>query len=400
MYQLGLVWWLVSKSDGKGLSLGVALLLSALPSILLVKWTGKLLDTSSTKRVLLTCDLALVVVMGFALICHFTGGLNLGEVYLLMLMQSTFQAVYDPALSKMIPQVAEGEAQERLVSLMGATQPAAYFLGATVGAVVVEKLGVSGLTQLAMIGYLWAFFSNWRLQVAKPLDSVEAKPTSAVRLSGIRATWSALPNSTRIALVAFALVNFFVTPTLVILPVVVERDLFGSANTLSLLEAVLWFFLMAGTLMPFSVRQATGNPTLILKTGSLLLWIMGTGFAVCSAALFVTPDPAIRRSLVAFGVGTLGLMLGLNNVRFMAWFQATVADSIKGRFFALMQGVIGFLIPIGHLFFGFLLDRWSSGYVILVQAVGVGSIAVAMALQSYRNTSRISSASSGSAVTS
>jgi hypothetical protein len=71
-----------------------------------------------------------------------------------------------------------------------------------------------------------------------------------------------------------------------------------------------------------------------------------------------------------------GAALGVNNVKFMAFFQETVAPELKGRFFALMQAVIGFTFPIAYFFFGALTDYLRPSDVCLIQGAGVVSLAI------------------------
>ena len=99
-------------------------------------------------------------------------------------------------------------------------------------------------------------------------------------------------------------------------------------------------------------------------------FVMGLCLAIPG---FVTSIPAYLAALF-----TAGLALGVSNVKFMSLFQEVVAPEIKGRFFALMQALIGFSFPIAYFFFGFwlLTDYMPPPYVCLLQGLGVGLLAL------------------------
>ncbi len=375
MYQLGLVWWLVqSAGDSAGSVVGVALVLTALPSIFLVGWIGRLVDRLETRSLLMRMDLCMAVTMlvvaGLVQFQFF----HLYWAYVLILVQALFQAIYDPSLSKIVPQVAEVDKVDPLVGLMGSTQPAAYFIGAAAGALVVEASGLKGLALVSMVGYLWAYMNNRRLSfpaTAKVLSSVETENVVAIPAEPTTGVWRSLPLPLKQSLIAFGLVNFFVTPVLVVLPVVVERDLNGNASTLAGLEAMIWLGLLIGTLFLGARAKSqlkVRSDAQMLRLGGVLLSTMGLFLFLGSIASLV---PKIEIGIWAFALLGLGTFLGLNNVRFLSWFQRTVSNEVKGRFFALMQALVGGLTPIGYAFFGWLMDHLGTSTTVAVQVTGL-----------------------------
>jgi DHA3 family macrolide efflux protein-like MFS transporter len=72
----------------------------------------------------------------------------------------------------------------------------------------------------------------------------------------------------------------------------------------------------------------------------------------------------------------VGISLGLLNVRLISLFQKIVPDVKKGRFFALLQAMTSFTVPIGLFVFGWLTDFLSIYLVSLVQGIGLFMIAI------------------------
>jgi hypothetical protein len=164
-------------------------------------------------------------------------------------------------------------------------------------------------------------------------------------------------------LLGFGLINFFSVPTLVVLPVYTRRTLGAQASTLGTLEACLWVGLLSGT---FLARFFSSNSR--VKLGATCLTVFGLFLAV--------PGIVVDVKVYCVSLFVAGAALGVNNVKFMSLFQEVVAPEIKGRFFALMQALIGFTFPIAYFLFGILTDYFTPPKVCLVQGVGVVLLAL------------------------
>jgi hypothetical protein len=149
------------------------------------------------------------------------------------------------------------------------------------------------------------------------------------------------------------------TPILVILPLYVKISLNGGASLLGALEASLWLGLLFGTLG--SKFIPVGGNT--LRLGSACLLIMGV--SLLTPGLIVATAPFLALLFVA------GASLGINNVKFLALFQDSIAPEFKGRFFALMQALLSFTFPAAFFLFGLLADLMSPPMVCLIQGLGI-----------------------------
>jgi hypothetical protein len=102
--------------------------------------------------------------------------------------------------------------------------------------------------------------------------------------------------------------------------------------------------------------------------GALCLFTLGVGLAI----------PAFVTNVGVYGAALFiaGAALGVNNVKFIAFFQEVVAPEWKGRFFALLQATISFTFPIAYFLFGALTDYVSPPVVCLIQGIGVCTLAL------------------------
>jgi predicted MFS family arabinose efflux permease len=356
MFQITLVWWILQNyKDSSGKLIGAFMVMAALPALILAKKIGERIDRGVSRQILIQSDLlafvTLLVVAGFL----FQGYMNVPLLLVFALLMSSFQAFIDPTLNKAVAEVVQKNDVEEGVGFLSATQSIASFSGAILGAALIDRLGIPGTILLSSSGYLLSSIATYFAEF-QPLkaDDSQANQDPA-------AGWAILRDQPllKAILMGFALVNFFATPTLVVLPVYVSRVLQADAQTLGLLEAGLWVGLILGAMSAKYVNFGSNR----LLLGAVCLLVFGICLAVPG---IVTSYPLYAGALIIAGAA-----LGINNAKFMAFFQEMVPAALKGRFFALMQALLGSSFPIAYFLFGSLTDIIAPGTVCLIQGAGV-----------------------------
>jgi MFS family permease len=362
MYQIALMWWILSTAGGGGREVGAFLICGALPSILLVKRIGRLIERRHGRDVLLRCYLSAFVVIGVIASALFGSFLTLHMVYAAGFLTSLLQAFIDPTLNKMLPEIVEKADLEAAIAFQSSTQSLSNFGGAVLGAVLIGALGFPGLALLNSLCYLAsavcvsAVLYERNVKTYKP-DGGGPSETAGWRLLDDK------PVLRRI-LVSFGLINFFVTPTLIVLPFYTKNSLSAGANTLGMLEASLWIGLLAGTISAKHVNLRRGT----VKLGALCVFVLG----VC----FMLPGLFINRYFYMLMLFTGCFALGINNVKFIALFHEAILPAKKGRFFALLQATVSFTFPVAYFLFGMLADLFSPPRICLIQGFGAALLAV------------------------
>lgn len=358
MYQLAIVWWIVSsKSVGAGKGVGLFMVAVALPSILLARRIGKLVDSRSRQLLLVTADASASVLLGLSNLAIRESGPNFFFLLGLGALGACLQCVIDPTLNKSLNElITQGPNREsdlqRGVALLTTTQSLANFGGAVLGAVAIAALGLANVLLMACIFYFLAS------RFSKRATFVESsQDTQLAQESG----WQFLKQYPLLkkTVLGFGAVNFFGTPTLVVLPLYARQVLGADARELGFLEASLWIGLLSGAL---GSRWVSNQISQLTITRGCLFGFAGT--------LFVSSVSANMGvyALMLFGTGAA---LGINNVKFLSLFQEIVPGQVKGRFFATLQAVVGFTFPIAYFLFGWLSDLISVQKVCLVQSIGI-----------------------------
>ncbi len=362
MYQIAIVWWILSVvPGGGGKELGLFLVMGAIPSIALVKWIGSVVDRTRSKPILVASDFAaflIVTLLGWALQHSL---LTVPAVYLAGLLVAVTEAFFNPTVNKAVAELVEESDIESAVAFQSSTQYLASFGGAVAGALLISKIGIPMVIYLNAASYLISAAVN---QIIRFRHAIPPQPSEAIE-SG-ESGWSILKNLPVLkkVLLGFGFINFFATPTLVILPVYTKLTLHAGASVLGALEASLWIGLLVGTFAStwFSTEKGT------IRLGTICLFVLGFG-------LFL-PGLIINTHFYMAMLFMAGIFLGVNNVKFVSLFQCVVDPAIKGRFFALMNALVSFTFPVAYLLFGVLADLILPSRVALIQGGGVMLVAL------------------------
>jgi hypothetical protein len=280
------------------------------------------------------------------------------SVYVVGLVLATCQAFFDPTLMKALPELVSASDVPRAVSYGSSTQPVANFAGAAFGAVLLASAGFPGAVVVNALTYLISVFCLLMARFA----AVPGVP-------GERGTWaflSTLPGLKPVILV-FAGVNFFSTPTVLVLPLYTKTVLGAGAGSLALLESAVWLGLVAGALLAPRI-PVRGS---ITSFGAVCVALFGLFLAV----------PGVVVSLPVYVVALVlsGFCLGVCNVKFMTLFQQVVPAAAKGRFFAALTAVLSVTFPVAFLSFGVFGDLLGARVLVLVQGVGLLALSVVLA---------------------
>jgi predicted MFS family arabinose efflux permease len=357
MYQIALAWWIVS-SGGGGKEVGLFMVASALPALLFVKVIGRVVDRNPSRRVLVGCDLAAVLITASVAAAFHAGRLSFAGACVMGFLLALAQAFFDPALNKAVAAAAAPEDLEAAVAFQTSTQSLASFAGAMAGALLIDRIGIFGVILINAASYLVSAGANALLRL--PARAAASGRGEEVDFS----VWAALEETPWIkkVLVGFGCVNFFLTPILVVLPLYVKLSLGGGASLLGALEAAIWLGILAGT---FGSGKLSSGGTVkgVLSLGAACMLVLG----LC----LLLPGLIVHRGVFLAALFGAGCALGVNNVKFVTLFQEHVRAELKGRFFALMQALLSFTFPAAFFLFGLLAELVAPPKVCLVQALGV-----------------------------
>lgn len=207
MYQIGVVWWLLTQVDSPhaGLAAGAFLLVGALPTLVLAPVIGRVLTRVPSKTVMLRAEVLAAVTSGGLALLTATTTVPAAVVYVAACVLAVCQAFFDPCLTKSVPELVDEADIESAVGFESSTQSLANFGGAVVGAVLIGLVGFTGAVALNATTYV---VSAVCLALAgfRPTHAVEADEPGTARL-GLWRLLASMPR-VRTILVCFAVANF------------------------------------------------------------------------------------------------------------------------------------------------------------------------------------------------
>ncbi len=374
MFQLAVAWWILQNSvSSQGLRLAVFMVLAAIPAIVLVRLIGRVIDSSPSKKVLLTSDFSGLIVAILLLLSMLAQPPSFILICIGGLLFSVCSSFIEPTLSRAVVQLVDPEDIDDAVAFNSSTVTIASFFGAICGAMLIDVLGVVGIVMINGVSYLVSSvcdylidFKEEKIQAQADISaeqSTDAASSSETHPLKSTDVFAEIPLVKKV-LYAFALCNFFGTPVLIILPLYTQRILGGTAKTLALLESMVWLGLLLGT---FGAKYLGLKDKVILFVGfCLVAFGFFGGLPVFNISIFF-----YAICLVGFGAS-----LGALNVRIVTFFQQVVPFEVKGKFFSLLQALVGSGVPISFLFFGALSDYVEPNYICLIQGLGLFFVAL------------------------
>lgn len=360
MYQIAIMWWILQAyKTNEGTIIGVFLVVAALPAIFFAKRIGHIIDKTRSKTVLVSADLAAAFMILAVAAFLYYDSLSLTGLYASSFILAMCEAFINPTLNKAVPELVEADDVEKAISFETATQSVANFSGAVLGAVLIGYIGILGVILLNAASYALSALCSVLVQyryLAKPGDADAETPLAKPKLKAFLKSQPLI----KAILVVFGLTNFFANPIAIVLPIYVKTLLNGSAQTLGALEAALWVGLIAGAFIANKIKLSTEH---ILFVGFTSLVIFGL--------FLIIPGLIVDQNTFMICLFISGTAIGINNVKFITYFQEQVPAHIKGRFFSAMQAILSFSFPIAYFSFGALLDFVPATQACLIQGTGL-----------------------------
>ncbi|CAM5280796.1 MFS transporter [Streptomyces avidinii] len=374
MFQVGVAWWIVAHAvpEAPGLASGLFLAACTLPAVALAPAVAATIARFAHRSVLRNAAALAGAASGALALWAHGGGLPLAGVYGAALALATCQAFFDPCLTTSVPELVDDADIETATGFELSTQSLAGLAGALLGALTVDRTGVSGLAVGCAAAYLGAaaLVASARFRTADPADADgtdgPAGPSPRRPLLRILAE---MPSVRRI-LICFTAANLFTAAVFVVIPLYTRSVLFGGGETVALLEAALGTGALVGA---FTGTRVPGRPTV---AGAWCLGLMALALAL--------PGLFAQRPVVAGCLAVAGWCAGAVSVRFVALFQRMVPTADKPGFFAVMQAVLGASLPVASLVFGSAGDFLSPQTLCLVQGIGLLPAACTLALLGSR----------------
>jgi len=340
------------------------------PFFLLGPLTGWLSDRLPRRSVMVTADLArMMIMLSFTGLMALTGDWGSWGPMMPLLLLGVFAAMFSPARASLLPTLIRPDQLVRANGMMGGLGIIATMIAILIGGYLAQHYAPTTAFRWDALTYLLsaALLVCIRMPLSTALDKKRTRrPIVREVLDGFRYTRT--HKAVYELLLIAALVWFCGSLVKCAIPAIV-RDVYGGEY-----QQISYYrgYLGAGLILGAILISTTGNA---LRSEIAITWgLMGiaAGVAFFAASVFLPFSPVALSRIGAAGLvvaGTFGIVVMAS---FNALLQRVVPDRYRGRVFGVMDVVcIGaLLLATGLLAFPqhIRIDRWV-GYIIVGVAV-------------------------------
>lgn len=367
LYTIALAWWVLEKT-GSATAMGVVLICSTIPMLLLLLLGGVAVDRLSRVRLMLASDLLRGGVVGVIALLAFEQWLELWQLCVMSALFGVVRAFFYPAYTALIPDLVPTEMRPSANSLRSISLQVAQIIGPAIGAGIVALGG----TALAFALDGASFVISAVCVAALPRTPVLSRPATkqAGVLSDLRTGMSMVLHSPWlwITLVIACLSTIFLDgPDGAALPLLVKQR-FGAQVSLYALLTTL------SALGSISAALWLGHFKRLRRRGLLTY-----GAWLIASLMFLAVGLPLAAGWVGLAFFIQGSMLTVLGLAWMNTLQEFVPADLLGRVASIDMLVSSGLVPIGYGLAGIAADRLGASLVfVLGGGIGVGVIALGL----------------------
>lgn len=379
-FSLAMMYWLM-ETTGSASLMGILMMLSLLPGVVLGPLAGALADRHSRLGIILVSDvgrgLMVLAVAALMLLYPASHELLVGALFVVALLGGLLRAVFQPAITASIPDLVPRDKVAAGNSWLQFSVQGSVLFGQALGGLLYQWIGAALLFVLDGVTYLLSALSESFIRLPRPKDRDEdSQPLGRVLGSyledaadGVRYVWRR--RGMRSFLLVTSMVNFFAMPVILLLPFYVNQTLGRDAAWYGFLLAAMGAGSLVGYVLAGTLKVAPDRrPWIVLSVLGLV--------AAAFTGLGATQAPLLALGLFfAVGMGT-----GLINIFVMTLFQVASPREMRGRVMALVLALSGAASPLGMALGGVLGDATGKNIPVLYAGCGlaIGGMAVLAAL--------------------
>ena len=375
-FSIAMMFWIKHATESASL-LGLIMMGSALPAVLLGPVGGTFADRHSRWRILVVADVVRGLLVTALAVTLFLVPSQTGPILVLLvvvaILVSVMDAFFRPAVTASIPDLVPNAKVPAANSLNKISVDTSTFLGQALGGLFYRLLGPATLFLIDGLSYLVAAVAALFIHIPQRIP--ERAKTLRDSFAGFRRDLGAglsyvwRTPGTRAIVLVMPLFNALLVPIIVLFPFYVE-DLLGKPSD--------WFgYLVAGFGAGALVGSAcAGGIPLSGSAASRLVLASGILYGLGPLGLGLVRSPWAALAVIAF----TGVMNGFMNVRIVSSLQRTTPSSLRGRVFGLMETLVFSLTPIAMGLAGVLADLTGKNVPAIFITCGLAISALALFL--------------------
>lgn len=376
VFAIALALW-IKEATGSATIMGLVLMLSSLPAVILGPIGGTFADRYSRRKIIIFTDVingvAFVILANLMFFTPDSTQTILIGLFIVSTLNGILASFFSPAISAAIPDLVPAHKLTTANSLSQLSTQVTVFFGQGLGGVLYRLLGAPFLFLINGITYLFSGVSESFITVPQTMPEKVDGWQAQMRefrndiVDGLRYIWR--KGGLRELVLVSALLNFFTAPILLLLPFYVEDFLKVAVDWYGFIIAAygvgaLLGYLAAGVIKTSNSARATLMIVLILLE------------AVGYSLLAFVKEPYTALALSVIG----GFAGGYVTVNITTLLQFTTPGPIRGRVFGLLGTIAGAITPIAMGISGVIADLLDQNIPLIYFACGAIMAALTLLL--------------------
>lgn len=339
VHSLALIW-LVYDWSKSAMAVGVILVATSLPGVLISPVAGVLCDRFSRRKIMIAADLVRALVVVWVAWQSSSGTLGYAGLIGATVLMSMAAAFFNPAALALIPSLVERDALTRANAASQLVAGLSAVIGPLFGSAMIALIGVPLAFAINAVSFVGSALFIYL--VHEQATATNARPGF---LAELKAGREALRQAPLIGALMgpIVVINFFFAAIPVVLPVLAEGVFRSGAAGLGILMSCFGGGMFVGALALSMLKQQ--------RERSVAL----AGFSIMGCCF---PLIALSPWLAVTGAGLLGVGIGLSivNITLITLFQKLLDNSNRGKIMALVTALALSLQPIAYGVMGVLTD--------------------------------------------
>ncbi len=388
LVQFALVWWLAQKS-GSATILALATLVGMLPQIVFGPFAGALVDRWNRRIIMIVADGSIALFTLLLAWLFATGRVQIWHVYAILALRALGTAFHFPAMSASTPLLVPEEHLTRISGMNQTLQGLMALVAPPVGALLISVFPTQGVLFVdigtAMLAILPLLFLSIPQPERKARAAHEKKPSLLQDVREGIAYVRRWPGLVAILFMA-VLLNFLLTPTGSLMPLLVTKHFGKGALEFGLTDSAWGLGVIAGGIL-LGVWGGFKS-----KVITAMIGITGIGAGV----MIVASAPSNGFFLALAAMAIIGVMNSMANGPLGALLQSIVRKDMQGRVNGLVNSAATAMTPIGLLIAGPVSDiigirswYWIAGIVSLLMGIAGFFIPAVMNVENNYDTETI-----------
>ncbi|GHV76067.1 MFS transporter [Spirochaetia bacterium] len=347
-FSLAISWWVLDSNfkDANSL-LGIIMAATAIGTFGFAPFMGALADSYSKKSTMIAALAGNAIVVGITILLFVLGVFNAVPLLfaLFAILIYAFEPLAETSMQGSLNYIVPPNLLPSAVSIVSGITSFSQAIGAAFAGAAIVVLGVAGAFSVDALCYIVSIFFVIRLTTPLPVVSNNDNKSSFWKNFAEGFKYVKDDKALFALLIFFAVINLFVSPIVLALPIIAKTVYNGSAMLMSGYEialggGVVVLSTLAGFIRKRYNRYGAGFIAIIFCGASL----------VCLAAF----DNLVLTFVFVF---LFGCGMGFVNVSMMTLFQSYVPPFIQGRFFSILNTIAGAVIPLSYAVVGFVSNK-------------------------------------------